>query len=196
MSKFKQRKGWKNHLYIFSVLFFLGVWVIGELGGEYSWHDYGQTNLLMDESGLMGPFEVVKVVDGDTVHVQVGDNIEKLRFLGVDTPESVKPNSPVECFGKEASEFTKNSLLGEMVRLEFDSTQAERDKYGRLLVYIYLADGRMFNEILLTEGYANRYYSRVPILMADEFDNILDKARESERGLWGDKECEAFTVSG
>lgn len=195
MWRFRKYKDWRNYLYIVSVLFFLGLWSIGELSTEYGWHDYGQNNLLVNESGLMGPFEVVKVVDGDTVHISVGGEVEKLRFLGVDTPETVKPNSPVECFGKEASKFTNDALFGEMVWLEFDSTQSERDRYGRLLVYVYLEDGSMFNETLLKEGFANRYYSRIPILMADEFDVLLDSARSDERGLWADKECEAFTVS-
>ena len=79
--------------------------------------------------------KVVRVVDGDTIHVRVGDTREKVRYIGVDTPESLKPGTPVQCFAKRASAFNHRLVAGERVRLVLDAEP--RDRYGRLLAYVY-----------------------------------------------------------
>ena len=125
---------------------------------------------------------VVEVVDGDTIEVALGRRVETVRLLGVDTPEVVHPDRPVECFGPEASAFTKEQLTGRSVHLETDVV--ERDPYGRLLAYVEI-DGRRFNDELLRRGYAtllvippNGRHGRT----------MLDaemEARRAGRGLWG-----------
>lgn len=124
---------------------------------------------------------VVKVVDGDTVEVVRGGRADTVRLLGVDTPETVHPDRPVECGGPEASEFTKRALEGRVVRLEFDAER--RDAYGRLLAFV-LVDGERFNDRLLREGHArllvippNGAHGRT--LLEAELE-----ARQARRGLW------------
>jgi micrococcal nuclease len=132
--------------------------------------------------------EVVDHVDGDTIRVRVpsppgGLNIvETIRMLGVDTPETVHPSRPVERFGKEASEFTRRTLLNKTVHLVFDWDL--RDRYGRLLAYIYTADGDCFNAALIREGYGHAY-TRYPFQFMEEFRALEQDARNARRGLWG-----------
>jgi len=128
---------------------------------------------------------VTRVVDGDTVHVGRGWRNTTVRFLGVDTPETVHPNKPVEFFGPEASEFTKKSLKRKKVYLEIEPLNRV-DSYGRLLAYVYLEDGTFFNAKLIKEGYARviapsnfRYY--------DEFQNYEREARAAGVGIWSTK---------
>lgn len=94
---------------------------------------------------------VTRIVDGDTVEIDYNSQKEKVRLIGIDTPETVKPNTPVQAYGKDASEFTKSQLLNNYISLEFD--EQERDQYGRLLAYVYI-NGEMFNKTLLSEGLA------------------------------------------
>ena len=129
-----------------------------------------------------GPVRVVAVVDGDTVEVAHGRRRETVRLLGVDTPETVHPLRPVECFGPEASAFTHSRLLGRTVRLSFD--RVRRDSYGRLLAYLEV-DGRRFNDILLDGGYGTLLV--IPPNGAHG-RTMLDRelaARRAGRGLWG-----------
>jgi micrococcal nuclease len=129
-----------------------------------------------------GPVRVAQVVDGDTIEVTVDGRREIVRLLGVDTPETVHPGRPVECFGPEASAFTHSRLLGRTVRLTFD--RVRRDPYGRLLAYVEV-DGRRFNDVLLAGGYAtvlvippNGAHGRT--MLERELE-----ARRAGRGLWG-----------
>jgi micrococcal nuclease len=131
--------------------------------------------------------EVVNVVDGDTIKVNINGATETLRLIGIDTPETVDPRKPVQCFGKEASNKAKEILTGKKVRLEADSTQDERDKYNRLLRYVYLEDGTFFNKLMIEEGYAHEYtYQSNPYKYQTEFKEAEKNARESKKGLWGD----------
>jgi micrococcal nuclease len=139
------------------------------------------------ETGRMLRAEVVDHVDGDTLRVRIPGPpegigaVETVRFLGVDTPETVHPNRPVQRFGKEASEFTRDRLLGKTVYLAFDWDL--RDRYGRLLAYLYTAEGRCFNALLVREGYAHAYL-RYPFQFMDEFKALEQEARREKRGLW------------
>jgi len=119
---------------------------------------------------------VARVVDGDTL---VLDGGEKVRLIGVDTPETVHPNKPVERFGKEASAFTKRMAEGKHVRLEYD--QERRDRYGRTLAYVYLADGKLLNLELICHGYGFAY-TRFQFSKMEEFRSAEREAREQERG--------------
>ena len=104
-------------------------------------------------------YRVVKVVDGDTLDVEIDGKIERLRLIGIDTPETVDPRKSVQCFGREASNKAKELLSGQFVNLESDETQGERDKYKRLLRYVFLPDGTNFNLYMIAEAlYHNQQY--------------------------------------
>jgi micrococcal nuclease len=146
----------------------------------------------------MVPAVVVGHVDGDTVRVRIPNPpeslgaVETIRMLGVDTPETVHPSRPVERFGKEASEFTKASLLDREVRLCFDWDL--RDRYGRLLAYIFTGPGECFNARIIREGYAHAYISYTFQFM-DEFKALEADSRRTRKGLWGDLLEESTTKS-
>ena len=123
---------------------------------------------------------VTRVVDGDTFEISTG---EKVRMIGIDTPETVKPNHPVETYGKEASNFTKQLLTGQEVRLVFDVEP--HDRYKRLLAYVYLPDGTFVNEKLVREGYARIMTIPPNVAYADLFLEAERDARKHNRGLWG-----------
>lgn len=121
---------------------------------------------------------VVTVIDGDTI---VLDGGEKIRLIGVDTPETVHPNKPVEYFGKEASAFTRRLCEGKKVRLEYDLDRV--DKYGRTLAYVYLEDGTFVNAEIIKQGYGHAY-TRFPFKYMGEFRKYEREARKNRRGLW------------
>ena len=128
------------------------------------------------------PARVTAVVDGDTLDVAVAGRPERVRLLGVDTPETVDPRQPIGCYGPEAAAFTTRRLTGRTVRLRFD--RQRRDRYGRLLAYVEV-DGRRFNDELLALGYA-----RLLVIPPNGRHGraMLDEelaARSAGRGLWG-----------
>lgn len=135
---------------------------------------------------------VIRAVDGDTLAVKLdGDDRElKVRLLGVDTPETVDPRKAVQCFGKEASAFTKSLVEGKRVRLDPDPLADEVDKYGRLLRNVILEDGRDVNALLIQEGYAYAYLSFPlnPIRKA-ELKRLQSEAEAAKRGLWAPEGC-------
>lgn len=122
-----------------------------------------------------------RAVDGDTLVIEMNGGSEKVRLIGVDTPETVHPQKPVEHYGKEASAFTQRMVENKMVRLEYDWQQ--RDKYGRLLAYVYLEDGTFLNAEIIKQGYGFAY-TRFPFKYLDEFREYEKQARESKLGLW------------
>jgi micrococcal nuclease len=125
---------------------------------------------------------VTRVVDGDTIEARIGDEIEDVRLIGVDTPETVKPGEPVQCFGPRASDFTHRQLEGRRVRLVFGVER--RDVYGRLLAYAYLGD-RFFNPILLRQGLARSLTIAPNDRFAGRFERLELAAARAGRGLWG-----------
>ncbi len=134
-------------------------------------------------------FLVTGVVDGDTVTIDIDGKSETLRLIGINTPETVDPRKPVECFGKEASNKAKQVLEGKMVRIENDITQGERDKYGRLLVYIFLEDGTSFNKYMIDEGYAYEYTYNLPYKYQQDFKQAQRNAQGAQKGLWAPDVC-------
>lgn len=134
-------------------------------------------------------YRVVKVVDGDTMDVEIDGEIERLRLIGIDTPETVDPRKDVQCFGKEASNKSKELLEGNFVTLESDDTQSERDKYKRLLVYVYLPDGTSFNKYMIEEGYAYEYTYDEAYKYQSEFKQAQLNAQSSNKGLWNPSTC-------
>lgn len=136
---------------------------------------------------------VSKHVDGDTVYVKrANQKQEKIRFIGVNTPETKHPTKGVEYFGKEASDFTKSALLGKAVYLEKDTS--ERDRYGRLLRYIWLqipqnkdeneVKTKLFNAILVKEGYAQVSTFPPDVKYAKYFIKFQREAKDMKKGLW------------
>jgi endonuclease YncB( thermonuclease family) len=134
-------------------------------------------------------YEVVKVVDGDTVDVEIEGEVNRLRLIGIDTPETVDPRKPIQCFGKEASKKAEELLFGKLVVLEPDESQGERDKYGRLLRYVILSDGTNFNKYMISEGYAHEYTYDEPYKYQTEFKAAQEKAIIGEKGLWNPSTC-------
>jgi micrococcal nuclease len=134
-------------------------------------------------SAAPGEGTVVAVVDGDTVRVHLGSGTETVRLLGIDTPETVHPTKPVQCFGPEASARTKALLpKGTVVRLERDVEA--RDRYGRLLAYVRRSDGTFVNLALVEEGYARTLTIAPNGAYADDFAAAARGARDASRGLW------------
>jgi micrococcal nuclease len=129
-----------------------------------------------------GPFKVTRVVDGDTVEVLYNGKKEKVRLIGVDTPETVHPTKPVEYYGKEASAYTKQLLTGQSVDLEYDQTT--RDKYGRLLAYLYRASDGLFVNLEIIKGGYGHAYTVFPFAKMDQFRQAEVEARSAGKGLW------------
>lgn len=137
---------------------------------------------------------VVRHIDGDTFEAKLVNSgkVEKVRMILVNTPETVKANSSVEPYGKEASEYTKKSLLNRTIYLEKDVS--DTDKYGRSLYYVWLEKpknlsdkeitSKMFNAILLKEGYAQIMTIPPNVKYADLFVKLQREAREDKKGLW------------
>jgi micrococcal nuclease len=130
-----------------------------------------------------GAGRVVKVVDGDTIHVQVGATREKVRYIGVDTPETKHPSKGVECYGQQASDFNAQLVGGEQVRLVRDVES--RDRYGRLLAYVYrVRDGLFVNAELARLGYAQPLSIAPDVRFAGRFATLARQARDQQRGMW------------
>jgi len=125
---------------------------------------------------------VTRVVDGDTVEARIGGEVEDVRLIGVDTPETVKPDAPVECFGPRASSFTHHLLEGRRVRLVLGVEQ--RDVYGRLLAYAYIGH-RFVNATLLRRGLARTLAIPPNTRHAGLFRRLELNAARAGRGLWG-----------
>lgn len=129
-------------------------------------------------------YEVIKVVDGDTIQIKYNGKKERLRLIGIDTPESVHPDETKNTEnGKIASDYTKSLLEGKSISLEFDVE--ERDQYGRLLAYVYL-NGEMINKKLIADGYAQLETVPPNVKYVEEFRALLKEAKEAKIGLWSD----------
>jgi endonuclease YncB( thermonuclease family) len=129
--------------------------------------------------------KVQRVSDGDTFVAVVKGRRERVRVIGVDTPESVDPSRPDEPYGEEASEFAKHHLDGETVRLAGDAEP--RDRYGRLLAYVWLRDGTFWNALLVAEGYAQQLTIPPNVTYAALFRRLVAEARRNDRGLWAEE---------
>lgn len=133
-------------------------------------------------------YPVLGVVDGDTIDVQIGGQRVRVRYIGINTPETVHPTRGAECFGAEASARNKALVSGQFVRLEKDVS--ETDKYGRLLRYVYV-DDFMVNEMLVAEGYANVSTYPPDVRYTERFRTAEAAARAAGKGLWG-AGCELY----
>ena len=134
---------------------------------------------------------VTRVVDGDTLAARVAGRTGTVRVIGIDTPESVKPDTPVECFALRASEEARRLLpVGTAIRLESDPTQAGRDQFGCLLAHIWLPDGTLYAERMIRGGFGIHYvYGGVPSVYAGRLAAAEAEARSTFRGLWSPTTC-------
>lgn len=142
-----------------------------------------------------GTYRVVRFDDGDTIVVDMNGTEEKVRFIGVDTPETQDPRKPVQCFGKAASLYTHGQIGEQPVRLEADPLSTNRDRYNRLLRYVYLPDGTLLNLDIIQQGYGFAYLS-FPFTKSDQFRAAQTAAREQSKGLWSSCEPEPNQYGG
>ena len=131
-----------------------------------------------------GLAEIEYVVDGDTVDIIIDGKTERVRLIGIDTPETKKPNSPIECFGPEASAYTESILpVGTKVRLERDVVG--RDDYGRLLGYVYRVEDETFvNYEIIRQGYAQPLSIEPNSTFAADFADAARSAESDGLGIW------------
>lgn len=148
-------------------------------------------------------YKIVDVVDGDTIKVKRldGEKIDgkdkvTLRLIGINTPETVDPRRPVECFGKEASKYMKTLADGKVAALEFDPSQGIYDKYNRLLAFVFIKESGVYpnnvlflNEKMIKDGYAFEYTYNIPHKYQMEFKALERDARNYEIGLWAPNTC-------
>lgn len=133
---------------------------------------------------LHGPYPVTRVVDGDTLRVDRGGEEIVIRLIGLDTPETVAPDRPVECFGPEASARTKGLVEGGEVWLEYDEASGLTDKYDRTLAFVWLDSDTMLNEVLVAEGYAEEVTYTDGYAHQSDLRAAEARAREAGAGLW------------
>ncbi len=157
--------------------------VAENLGADVQW-DNNTKSILVNSDYPYGKYKITRVVDGDTFEVDFKGTKEKVRLIGVDTPESVHPDANKNTEeGKLTSEYTKGYLEGEDVALEFDVQ--ERDKYGRLLAYAWI-NGEMYNKHLLSAGYAQVATYPPNVRYVDDFTALQKTARENKVGMWAE----------
>lgn len=175
---------YQNRRRIFSLIILLALFLaayvlISHASG--SWLDNNAKRLQQSQPGL---YAIDHYVDGDTIAVDMNGSVETIRMIGVDTPETHKPNTPVQCYGPEATDHTKAmiSKFGK-VRLQADPLDTNRDRYGRLLRYVYLPDGTLVDEQIIKQGYGFAYLS-FPFTKKAQFAAYQQSAQQSKLGLW------------
>lgn len=173
-----------------SALALLAPFAVAALQGKGN--DWFHTATRQAAQSNPGLYSIDHFIDGDTIAVKMNGKSESVRLIGVDTPETHKPNTPVQCYGPAAAAFTKNLIGSQQVRLQADSLSTGRDRYNRLLRYVYLPDGRLVEAELIKNGYGFAY-TQFPFAKSAEFVQYQDKASSSHKGLWGN--CQPFQES-
>ena len=172
----------KNQKLIFSlvVLLFWIIFVPKELDLEKPNENQKQVEQKLEQT--LEKSKVIRIVDGDTIEIESG---QKVRYIGIDTPETVDPRRSPECFGKQASQYNQQLVEGKEIYLEKDVS--ETDKYGRLLRYIYLQpEDISINEQLVKDGYAVASSYPPDVKYQEKFKLAEEEARNNKRGLWQD----------
>ncbi len=160
---------------------------------EYS-NTRGPTVKEPEQKGSSAPqqettvYEVVRVIDGDTIEIKSADGIRKVRMIGIDTPEKNHPSKPVECFAKEATNHLTQLISGKSVSVEADSSQDTKDKYDRYLYYIFL-NGQNINNQMISDGYAYEYTYNTPYKYQNDFKKSQITASDGNKGLWSPSTC-------
>ena len=173
MARFRRR-----HKAISTLIFIFGlIYIIATQSG---WLKNTAKTVQQADPGL---YSVNHFVDGDTIAVDMNGSIETVRMIGVDTPETHKPNTPVQCYGPEAAAYTKQLIGTNKVRLQADPLDTNRDRYNRLLRYVLLPDGRLVEKELIVNGYGFAY-TQFPFEKTDEFKTAQQAAQTAKKGLW------------
>ena len=163
------------------------IMLIITVGQHYSWFNLTEETLPQVKSAITesepGLYRVVQFSDGDTIQIDMNGKTEKVRLLGVDTPETNDPRKSVQCYGQAASAFTKQLIGTNSVRIASDPLNANRDRYSRLLRYVYLPDGTLVNAEIIKQGYGFAYLN-FPFTKSDEFRKHEIAAKEAGKGLW------------
>lgn len=162
----------------------LGLGLLGIALGFSKQSHYLQPVASYAQKSQPGLYQVVEFTDGDTIAVNMNGTKERVRFIGVDTPETHDPRKSVQCFGLAAANFTKTTIGTSKVRLEADPQNTNRDRYSRLLRYVYLPDGRLVNAEIIKQGYGFAYTS-FPFEKLEEFRGYQKSAQDTKLGLWG-----------
>ncbi len=157
--------------------------VIAAVGQHYGWFTQAARGVETKQPGL---YSINHYIDGDTISVNMNGQAQEIRFIGIDTPETHKPNTPVQCYGPAATAYTQARIkaAGSKVRLSSDSLSTDRDRYNRLLRYVYLPDGTDLNEQIVRNGYGF-YYPYFPFSKSDTFKADEQTAIAAHKGLWG-----------
>jgi len=160
----------------------IGLIIIGgtAVAQQRGWIKSAAENVQQVQPGL---YKVTEFVDGDTIKVDMNGKIETIRFIGVDTPETHDPRKAVQCFGVVAAAFTKGYIGTNNVRLESDPLDTNRDRYDRLLRYVYLPNNSLVNAEIIKQGYGFAY-TGFPFSKTEDFLSYQRTAREQNKGLW------------
>lgn len=156
------------------------------IGQQQGWFEAARETATETQPGL---YQITRFVDGDTIAVSMNGKTETIRMIGIDTPETHKPDAPVQCYGPAASAYIKNLIGNRKVRLEADPKSTNRDRYERLLRYVYLPDGRLVAEELIANGYGFAY-TQFPFTKSELFVAKQEEARVHGRGLWSN--CQPY----
>jgi endonuclease YncB( thermonuclease family) len=177
------RRTQKKLLGLIAPLIVVGLTLVGQ---QLGWFDEAAKQVQQNDPGL---YTVTRFSDGDTITVDMNGQKETIRMIGVDTPETHDPDVPVQCYGPAASAYTKNLIGTNKVRLEADPTNQNRDRYNRLLRYVYLPDGRLVQDEIIKNGYGFAY-TLFPFTKSKDFVGLQDQAKTQNKGLWGN--CKPF----
>lgn len=140
-------------------------------------------------------YSVSRVIDGDTIDVTIDGTKQRIRLIGINSPELGDSRTPVQCFAREAEQKADQVLSGKKVSIEADITQGDKDKYNRLLRYVFLEDGTDFNKMMIAEGYAHEYTYNTPYNYQKEYKQAETEARNGNKGLWNPQACVTPTPS-
>ncbi|HUC90361.1 MAG TPA: thermonuclease family protein [Patescibacteria group bacterium] len=174
MNKRKQKQ-------LLSMAAFGAMLTTAALGQHLGWWVAAKQAVIQTQPGL---YTIDHFVDGDTIAVKMNGKVESVRMIGIDTPETHKPNSPVQCYGQAAASYVKNLIGSSQVRLGADQKSTNRDRYDRLLRYVYLPNGRLVAAETIKNGYGFAYTS-FPFTKSAEFEQDQAAARAADKGLWG-----------
>lgn len=155
-------------------------------------HGFLQPLAMQAEKSQPGLYKVSSFTDGDTITVDMNGRQEKVRLIGVDTPETHDPRKAVQCYGQAAAAFTRQLIGANRVRLQSDPENSDRDKYKRLLRYVYLPNGTLVNAEIIKQGYGFAYVY-FPFSKLEEFKALQKQAEKQKQGLWS--ECTPTTDS-
>ncbi len=152
------------------------------IGQHYGWFQAAAKQAVQNDPNL---YMVDHFIDGDTISVKMNGKPQTVRFIGVDTPETHKPNTPVQCYGELAAAYTKAEISqhGNKVRLQADPQSDNRDVYGRLVRYVFLPNGQLLDALLVQNGYGFAY-TYYPFTKSADFARDQDQAQSAHKGLW------------